>query len=86
MVRPTLALDLIDGKQPIVTLPAEAAIVAHAGSPDCSGLVTVRWEEPSLRMFAVDLSGRGTEITGHGEAPERPAEPLPAVTIPSTGK
>ena len=63
IVRPTLALDVVDGKQRIVTLPADAIVIVPAGAPDQSGLLKVCWDERSLRMFAVDLSARGIEIT-----------------------
>jgi hypothetical protein len=63
IVRPTLALNVVDGKQRIVTIPADAIIVAPMGAPDRSGLLKVCWDERSLRMFAVDLSARGIEIT-----------------------
>ena len=63
LVRPTLALDVVDGKQRIVTIPAEAIIVVRAGAPDRSGLIKVSWDARTLLMFAVDPIARGIEMT-----------------------
>jgi hypothetical protein len=63
IVRPTLALNVVDGKQRIVTIPADAIVMVPMGAPDRSGLLKVCWDERSLRMFAVDLSARGIDIT-----------------------
>jgi len=79
LVRPTLALDVVDGKQRVVTLPAEAIVIARVSSPDGSGLVSVSWDARSLRMFAIDLSTRGIEITEPKQNMEFPG----ATTLPS---
>jgi hypothetical protein len=57
-----VALDVVDGKQRVVTIPSDAIVMVGVGSPDRSGLLKVGWDERSLRMFAVDLSARGIEI------------------------
>ena len=62
LVRATLALDAVNGKQRVITLPANAIVVMSVGSAEPSGLVSVRSDGRSLRMFAVDLSARGLEI------------------------
>lgn len=76
LVRATLALDLVDGKQRVVTLPADASILVHDTSADRDGLLTVGWGARSVQMFAVDLRDRGVEITD--QAFEHPAAELPA--------
>ena len=63
LMRPTLALDIVDGKQRVVTMPTDAIVTACAGSPDRLGLVNVRWRAKSLAMFAVDLCARGIQLT-----------------------
>lgn len=63
LVRPTLALDVVNGKQQVVTIPADAIVMVRAISADRSGLLEVCWNERSLQMFAVDLSARGIDIS-----------------------
>ena len=62
LVRPTVALDVVDGKQRVVTIPAEAIVMVRVGAPDRSGLLNVCWDGQSLQMFAVDLSARAIDI------------------------
>ena len=79
LVRPTLALDVVDGKQRAVTIPADAILLASSGTPSQSGLVTVNWEDRSLQMFAIDLLNRAIDITSQtkGSGPSG-LEPLPS--------
>ena len=75
LVRPTLALDVVDGKQRAVTIPADAIVTVCGDEPDRSGLLKVSWDERSLRMFAVDLSARAIDATGGSERPSQSERP-----------
>ena len=65
LVKPTLAIDVIDGKRCAITIPAEATIKVISG-PSGHGdqMLHVLWEGRTVVMFAVDVQERGTGITG----------------------
>ena len=63
LVRPALALDIVDGKQQVLTIPTEATVSLPKGKPDRLGLVNVCWEGRAVEMFWIDLTARGVEIT-----------------------
>ena len=73
--RPTLGIQLVDGRNSVVELPANAVITVLSG-PNANGRVyekgivytiweerTVIWEERTVALFAVDVEVRGIEIT-----------------------
>jgi hypothetical protein len=60
-----LALDTSGGKRIAVTVPIGGIIeVAEAPRPEKGGMLVVRWNEKTLRMFVEDVRDRGEEITG----------------------
>ena len=64
---PTMAVDVVDGKRVMVTVPAGAVIKVVSG-PISEGdrLVDVVWEGRTVAMFTSDLTVRGTEIKEPG--------------------
>ena len=66
--RPTLGIQLVDGRNSVVELPANAVITVLSG-PNANGrvyekgIVYTIWEERTVALFAVDVEVRGIEIT-----------------------
>jgi hypothetical protein len=63
--RPTLALDVMEGKRTAVTLPTNAILKVVSG-PTGEGdrMVDVHWDGRTLTMFEIDVNVRGTEVRG----------------------
>jgi len=61
----TIALDIVNGQSVAVTIPFEAVIrvTSEPSTTSDDGMLNVLWEDRPVRMFAVDVSRRGTEIT-----------------------
>jgi len=70
---PALAIEIANGVRLRVTIPARTILKVISGPIDGDQMVDVLWQGKRVRMFAVDLITRGTEI------PDRktPAERLP---------
>jgi hypothetical protein len=61
--KPTLALDIVNGKRVVVTVPTGAIVEVVSGPTDEDGrLIDVIWDGRAVRMFALDVRERGTEI------------------------
>ena len=58
----TLAIEIVQGKRLRVSVPARTIIKVISGLGDDGQMVDVLWEHRQVRMFAVDLITRGTEI------------------------
>ena len=60
---PTMALDVIDGKRVVLTVPTGAIIKVVSGTTgEGDRLIDVAWAGRTVAMFAYDVSVRGTEI------------------------
>jgi hypothetical protein len=60
---PTIALDVVNGQPVAVTIPFEAVItVTSEPSTSDHGMLNVLWADRTIRMFAIDVNRRGTEI------------------------
>jgi len=57
----TLAVEAIDGKRTAVTIPA-GAVIKVVSEPKDDGLLRISWDGRTLKMFAVDVDIRGTEV------------------------
>jgi hypothetical protein len=64
--RPTLSLEILEGKRRAVTLPSGSIVHVISGPTEGDGLVNVLWEDRELAMFEVDLNIRGTDISNQG--------------------
>ena len=58
----TTAVEAIDGRRRVITVPAGAIVKVASGPVNGDGLVEVLWDDRTLAMCAVDLDGRATEI------------------------
>ncbi len=58
----TLAIEIVNGKHFRVTVPTRTILKVIFGPGDGGQMVDVLWEDRQVRMFAVDLITRGTEI------------------------
>ena len=58
----TLAIENVNGERLRVTVPTRAILKVISGPLDGDQMVDVLWEDKRVRMFAVDLIARGTEI------------------------
>jgi len=66
----TLTLDVLDGKSKAVAIPTGATIQVLAGPRSVSDrMVEVLWEGRTLQMFAIDVEGRGIEISDYQQPP-----------------
>ena len=62
--RETIAIESIEDSRTVVIVPmGEVVTVLHGPSPDDKRMVDVRWNDKTLVMFAVDIQGRGDEVT-----------------------
>ena len=57
-----LAIESVNGVRLRVTVPTRAILKVISGPLDGDQMVDVLWEDKRVRMFAVDLIARGTEI------------------------
>ena len=71
----TLAIAFINGESLRVNVPTRTILQVISGPGDGGQLVEVLWEDRTVRMFAVDLISRGTEI------PERSAKARTEIRI-----
>jgi hypothetical protein len=60
--KPTLGVEVIDGKRLAVTIPSGATIEVLSGPKNDDVLIKARWEAHTLAVFVVDVKARGTEI------------------------
>lgn len=60
----TLAIEIVNGARFSVTVPTRTVLKVIAGPGDGGQMVDVLWENRQVRMFAVDLITRGTELPG----------------------
>jgi hypothetical protein len=58
----SLAIENVNGVRLRVTVPTRAILKVISGPRDGDQMVDVLWEDKRLRMFAVDLIARGTEM------------------------
>jgi hypothetical protein len=58
----TLAIELVNGNRLSVTVPARTILKVISGLDNGGQMVDVLWQDRQVRMFAVDLITRGTEI------------------------
>ena len=64
LTTPTIALNVVNGQRVTITIPLEAVItVISEPSTSDHGMLNALWEDRAVRMFAIDVSRRGTEIT-----------------------
>jgi hypothetical protein len=68
LTQSTIALDVIDGKRIIVTIPREAILTVLPGFADGEKMVSVLWGSRVVVMFEIDLAMRGTEIRSRSAA------------------
>lgn len=57
-----LAIEFVNGMRLRVTIPTRTILEVISGPLDGDQMVDVVWEGKRVRMFAVDLVTRGTEI------------------------
>jgi len=57
-----LAIETLNGVRLRLTVPTRAILKVISGPLDGDQMVDVLWEDKRVRMFAVDLIARGTEI------------------------
>ena len=57
-----LAIEIVNDQRFTVTVPTRSILKAISGPGDGGQMVNVLWEDRHVRMFAVDLITRGTEI------------------------
>ena len=58
----TLAIEIVNGKRLRMAVPARTILKVISGLDNDGQMVDVLWEDRQVRMFAVDLIARGTEI------------------------
>jgi hypothetical protein len=59
----TVAIDEVNGKRVAVTVPSGAVIKVVSGSQHTDSIIDVLWDGRVVKMFAVDIEARGTEIS-----------------------
>jgi len=59
----TLAIEIVNGQRVRVTVPARTILKVISGLGDDGQMVDVLWEDRQVRMFAVDVITRGTELS-----------------------
>ena len=64
--RATLSIEITNTRPTAFTVPAGSIVKVLSGPSDGDGLVNVAYEGRKLQMFAVDVSGRGTEVADSG--------------------
>ena len=57
-----------DGKRRAVTVPTGSVITVVSGAANGKGLINVIWDGRPVKMFAVDVDVRGTEIIENTES------------------
>jgi hypothetical protein len=62
ILRATLAVELIDGKRTVVTVPGGSIIRVFSQPTRVNPLVGVYWGCRKLEMFAVDVRNRSAKI------------------------
>jgi hypothetical protein len=60
----TLAIEIVNGARFKVIVPTRTILKVISGPGDGGQMVDVLWEDRQVRMFAVDLITRGTELPG----------------------
>lgn len=60
----TLALEIVNGARFEVTVPTRTILKVISGPGNGGQMVDVLWEDRQMKMFAVDLITRGTELPG----------------------
>ena len=60
--RATLAVETVDGKRTVVTVPARSVIRVSSRPTLANPWVDVYWGSRRVEMFAVDVRNRGMEI------------------------
>jgi hypothetical protein len=68
---PALAIENVNGVRLRVTVPTRAILKVISGPLDGDQMVDVLWEDKRVRMFAVDLIARGTELPDRKAQAER---------------
>ena len=68
---PALAIEIVNGVCLRVTVPTRAILKVISGPVDGDQMVDVVWEDKRVRMFAVDLIARGTEMPDRKAQVER---------------
>jgi hypothetical protein len=63
LTKPTLALELIEGKSVASYVPEEAVVEVLSGPMNIDRMVVVLWNGSVLLMFADDLHTRGIEVS-----------------------
>jgi hypothetical protein len=66
-----LAIEIVNGVRLRVTVPTRAILKVISGPVDGDQMVDVLWEDKRVRMFAVDLIARGTEMPDRKAQVER---------------
>jgi hypothetical protein len=66
-----LAIEIVNGVRLQVTVPTRTILKVISGPIDDDQMVDVLWEGKRVRMFAVDLITRGTEIPDRKAQAER---------------
>ena len=62
ILRSTIALEIVDGRRKLVTVPDGSIVKVVSGPTEMDPLVHVNWGTRQVEMFAVDVQNRGTEI------------------------
>ena len=57
-----LAIETVNGVRSRITIPARTILKVIAGPNDNDQMVDVVWEGKRVKIFAVDLIARGTEL------------------------
>jgi hypothetical protein len=57
-----LAIEIVNGVRLRVIVPTRSILKVISGPVDGDQMVDVLWEDKRVRMFAVDLIARGTEM------------------------
>jgi len=80
--RPTVGIQLVEGKTSVLELPANAVITVLSG-PNANGkvhdkgIIYTVWEENTVALFAIDVEARGIEITDRtANAPNQMDNPI----------
>jgi hypothetical protein len=65
--RATVSIETIGDDRLMVMIPSGSVVTVLSGPrPDDKRMLDVSWENRVLVMFAIDLEGRGEEITDKG--------------------
>ena len=63
LLEPTSSVTWQTAKQELLTVPDGAIVTVLEDADDGSDMLTVRWNQTKIRMFAVDLQSRGELVT-----------------------